>query len=79
MNQKKKPLYIFLFIILSIWIVSLLAIYLPTTNFVIPTFPLTQNNHILTIFLVSTALSSITSFLVGLSELGKIPNVKLNH
>jgi len=66
--------YIIFSIAFSTWLVSLLAIYLPMSRWGTPTFPVIIDNNILAIFLASTALSSVSSFLIGLDKLGKLPH-----
>ena len=70
MPLKKKFLYTFFFIILSIWFVSLLVLSLSTSIWATQTFPLTINAYVRTILWVSTILASLTSFSMGLYELG---------
>jgi len=70
MTLKKMLLYTFFIINLSIWLTSLLAIYFPLSNWVTPTFPLQPiNPHLKEIFFTSTALSALTSLLLGLKML----------
>ena len=54
---------------LGMWFVFLLAVYIPISNLVTPTFPLTINNHILTFFAASTGLAFSLAFYLGLNEL----------
>ena len=65
----ERALYSFFVIVFSVWLISLLAIYLPASNWVTSTYPSTIDNTTLAIFLVSTVLSSLTSFLLGLDKL----------
>ena len=55
----------------------MLTVYLPISGWVTQAFPLTINNEILAIFLVSAVLSSLASLSIGLDELGKLPLNKL--
>lgn len=73
-TASERVLYSFFVIVFSVWLISLLAIYLPASNWVTSTFPPTIDNTTLAIFLASTVLSSLTSFLLGLDKL-----VRINH
>ncbi len=68
--SSKVPYFFFLTTFI-IWLVSLLTIYIPIIGWVTPAFPPTVNNTILTIFLVSAGLASVSSLLIGLHRLGK--------
>jgi len=74
MKLKSNLHYIIFTMAFSIWLVSLLAIYLPMTRWGTPTFPFVIDNNTLAIFLGSTVLSSVSSFLIGLDKLGKLPH-----
>ena len=76
MSLKKKFLYAFFIIILSIWFVSLLVFSLSTSIWGTQTFPLTINAYVRTILWVSTVLASLTSFFLGLYELGVLAALK---
>jgi hypothetical protein len=76
MSLKKKFLYAFLCIILSIWLVSLLAFSLSTSIWGTQTFPLTINVYVRIILWVSAILASLTSFFLGLYELGALSALK---
>jgi hypothetical protein len=76
MSLKKKLLYTFFIIILSIWLVSLLAVSLSTSIWATQAFPLTINAHLRTILWVSTIMASLTSFFLGLHELGVLSTLK---
>jgi len=76
MTSKERLLYIFFIMMLSAWFVSLLAVYLPTSKFVTPIFPVVIDSHIFVVFSVATALSSLTSFLIGLDKLGKLSSIR---
>ncbi|MEM2112240.1 MAG: hypothetical protein QXX08_10270 [Candidatus Bathyarchaeia archaeon] len=66
MVSKRTLPYIFLVAAFGIWAPSLLAIWFPTSRFAMLVFPLTLDDYITTIFLASMALSSVTSFCIGL-------------
>lgn len=68
---KSKAPYFFFLTTFTIWVVSLLAVYLPISGWVNPSFPPTMNHTIMTIFLVSAGLASVSSLLIGLHRLGK--------
>jgi hypothetical protein len=76
MSLKKKFLYTFFIIILSIWFISLLVFSLSTSIWGTQTFPLTMNAYLRTIFWASTILASLTSFFLGLYELGVLATLK---
>jgi hypothetical protein len=76
MSLKKKFLYAFFFIILSIWFISLLAFSFSASIWGTQTFPLTMNAYLRTILWVSTILASLTSFFLGLYELGVLSTLK---
>lgn len=77
-NKLKRNLqYIVFTAVFSAWLVSLLAVYLPVSNWVTPTFPSTVDNNALMIFLVTTALSSLSSLFVGLNMLGINSRLKM--
>ena len=61
---------------LSVWLVSLLAVYLPTIRGGIPTFSSTIDANVMRIFLISTVLTSFTSLLLGLHELCELSILK---
>jgi len=68
--ESKVP-YFFFLTTFTIWLVSLLAVYLLISGWVSPSFPLTMNHTIITVFLVSAGLASVSSLLIGLHKLGK--------
>jgi hypothetical protein len=76
MSLKKKFLYAFFIIILSIWFVSLLVFSLSTSIWGTQNFPLIMNAYLRTILWASTVLSSLTSFFLGLYELGVLSILK---
>jgi hypothetical protein len=74
--KSARSLYTFFIIILSIWLVSLLSFSLPTSIWGTQTFPLTINAYLRTILWASTVLASLTSFFLGLYELGVLAALK---
>lgn len=68
---KSRMPYLFFLATFAIWLVSLLAIYLPVSGLVTPSFSLTVDDTAMTIFLVSAGLGSVSSLLIGLRKLGK--------
>lgn len=68
--------YIAFGIAFGLWFVSLLAVYLPISNWGTPTFPVTISNNVLTLFLVMSGLSSFASLYIGLDILGVISKMK---
>ena len=68
-----KKSYKAFIIVLIAWIVSLLAVYIPTSKWMPPTFPLTINNHTLPLFIASTSLASSVSLYLGLDKLRAKP------
>ncbi len=76
MNLKSDLKYIVFGITFSTWVVSLLAVYLPMSRWVTPTFPVNVDNTVLTAFLATTILSSMSSLYIGLGMLGIKSKVK---
>jgi hypothetical protein len=76
MSLKKKFIYTFFIIIFSIWFISLLVFSLSASIWGTQTFPLTMNAYLRTILGVSTILASLTSFFLGLYELGVLSTLK---
>ena len=74
MTIKQTVSYFLLFLLLSVWFVSLLVVY--STNKIASTFPSTIDAPLLTVFLVSTALSAVTSLLMGLDKLGTLAYIR---
>lgn len=62
--------YIVFSVLLSAWFVSLLAVYLPISGWGPRTYPLAVEDSVLTLFLVTAGLSSLSSLYIGLSMLG---------
>jgi hypothetical protein len=77
MDLKKTLPYVFLSSLFTVWLLSLLAVYLPTTSWVTPTFPLTINSSMKTMFLVSTVLLTLASFLMGMEKLGMLSHIAI--
>jgi hypothetical protein len=75
MDLKKILPYAFFSIVLSAWFFSLLMVYIPTTSWVTPTFPLTIDANMKTLFLALTVLSALTSMLMGLKVMGKLTQI----
>jgi len=70
----KKSLLSKVFIAVFItWFLSLLAVYIPISNWITPTFPLTINNYALTIFVASTSIAFPMSLYLGLDKLRAKP------
>lgn len=70
--NKKTLLYAFFIITFTIWLALLLVFYFPTRVQTAPIISSVMDGAIRTIFLASTLLSSITSFLIGLDKLGML-------
>ncbi|NWG09746.1 MAG: hypothetical protein HXX80_05525 [Nitrososphaerales archaeon] len=74
MALKGRLGYVVLALALMVWFVSLLVVYLPISKLITPTFSLPiEYDYMLIIFLASTALSSLTSFYIGLDKLRTNP------
>jgi hypothetical protein len=71
LNLRSKVPFFFFLTSLAIWLVSLLAVYLPVSGGVTHNPPLSTDGSILMIFFVSTGLASISSLLIGLHKLGR--------
>ena len=77
-NKLKRNLqYIVFCAMLSAWLVSLLAVYLPVSRWGTPTFPSTIDNKTLMVFLVTAGLSSFSSLYVGFNMLGINSRIKV--
>jgi hypothetical protein len=76
MSLKEKFFYAFFIVLLSIWFVSLLVFSISTSIWETQTFPLTMNAYVRTILWASTILASLTSFFLGLYELGILSALK---
>jgi len=70
-DRRGKIPYLFFFVAFGIWIVSLFTVYLPISGLVTPVYPLIIDGNIMTVFLGSTAVSFLSSLLIGLSKLGR--------
>jgi hypothetical protein len=68
LGRSKAPYYLFS-AAFCIWVVLLLAVYLPISGLVTPTFPLTISNDMMMPFLVSASVASIISLFIGISKL----------
>jgi hypothetical protein len=80
MEIKKKIVYAYSILVFGSWLVALLTIYPPTAKLFYPIVP--RASFILTIFLAMTALSSVTSLLIGFGLFSIIKNkmkIKLVH
>jgi hypothetical protein len=66
--KKKIPLFFFIGT-LSVWLISLLLVYLPLSPWGAPVFPKSVDAGMMNIFLISTALSFTTAFVMGLREI----------
>ena len=57
-------------ILLTVWLTLLIVVYLPISKLVTVVFPLTiEYQYKLTAFLMSTALSFVSSLYIGITEL----------
>jgi hypothetical protein len=75
MTFRKKPI-IFLIIILSIWLISIVIFTFSTIIWETQTYPTTINPLLQTIFWASAITASLACFLVGLHEIGVISTLK---
>ena len=55
------------------WAISLVTVYLPISNLIPSTFPVTINDAILTIFVALTGIVSSMSLYLGLNKLRSNP------
>ena len=55
------------------WVISLLTVYLPISNRMSSTFPVTINDAILTVFVASTGIAFSMSLYFGLDKLRSNP------
>jgi hypothetical protein len=74
MTLKQTISYILFSLFISVWLVSLLALYLASR--IASPFPSTVDGSIMTIFWVATALSAVSSFLIGLDKLGTLGYIR---
>jgi hypothetical protein len=75
MNWKKTSSYIFISVLFAIWLISILAVYIPTLSWGIPTFPVKIDPTLKTVFLISTVGLTLSSFLMGMEELGLLSRI----
>ena len=73
MALKKSLLSKVFIVVFGIWFISLLAVYVPISSWMTPTFPKTINNYALTIFIASTGLATPMSLYLGLDQLKAKP------
>lgn len=72
--ELKKSILNKLFIgVFITWVISLVTVYLPISNLVTLTFPVTINDTILTIFVASTGIAFTMSLYLGLDKLRSNP------
>lgn len=69
MALNKSSLSKVFIVVFVTWFISLLAVYIPISNWITPTFPLTINNSTLSVFIVSTGLAFFMSLYLGLDKL----------
>ncbi|MDH5440686.1 MAG: hypothetical protein OEZ48_02340 [Candidatus Bathyarchaeota archaeon] len=74
---RKNLRYIVFSTLVSVWFVSLLAVYLPISGWVPRTYPLAVEDNLLTLFLVTAGLSSLSSLYMGLSMLGAYSRIEV--
>ena len=70
-NRRGRIPYLFFITGFGIWAVSLLTIYLPISGWVTPVYSTVVDNNTMTAFLGSTALSFLSSLMIGLYNLRK--------
>jgi hypothetical protein len=75
MGLKKVLPYLFLSVLFTIWLFLLLAVYIPTTSWGTPTFPLKIDPNLKTMFLASTVFLVLTSFLMSMEKLGLLSRI----
>jgi hypothetical protein len=75
MNWKKTIPYIFLSVLFAIWLFLLLAVYVPTTSWGTPTFPVKIDPSLKTMFFASTVALASASFLMGMEKLGLLSRI----
>jgi hypothetical protein len=81
MGLKKVLPYLILSVLLAVWVILLLAVYIPTTSWGTPTFPVKIDPNVKMMFLASTVLLMSASFLMGMKKLGMISRISnsLDH
>jgi hypothetical protein len=70
-NLKKRAPFIFFSIMLTLWVVSILAVYLPISPWSAQTFPKTIDAKAMNFFLTMTGISFATFLGMGLRGLSK--------
>jgi len=68
-HKKSRKAYLFFSATFAMWMVSLLAVYLPVSGLTTPTYPFIISDSVMILFLAATALAFITSFTLGLRRL----------
>jgi hypothetical protein len=82
MALKKILPYLLLSALFALWLFSLLAVYLPITSWGTPTFPITINSNMKALFLASSIILALATFLFGIQKLGlfsRIGNFRGHH
>jgi hypothetical protein len=67
-RRSRKPYYLFS-AAFCIWVILLLAIYLPISGLVAPIFPLTISDNMMMSFFVSSTVASIIPLFIGINKL----------
>lgn len=75
MGLKKIVPIIFFSVVFGVWFFSLLELLIPITGVGTPTFPITIDVNMKTMFLTSTILLAATSFMMSLERLGTLSHV----
>jgi len=80
MKLKNNLHYIVFTLIFTTWIVSMVIILEPfgLLKTYPPTFPRRIDPNIITVFSITSVLSTVISFLIGLDKLGKLSAIKEN-
>ncbi len=60
-------------VVFIVWFLSLLTVYVPTSNLLTPTFPKTINNMALTVFIALTGVATPMSLYLGVDRLRAKP------
>jgi len=64
----------------AVWLVSLMVVYSPLIELTVPTFPTPiEYRYRLTAFLASTAISSLSSIYIGITEFRRAKTMPLKE
>ena len=78
MSFKKRIPMLFFIGTFSVWLISLLLVYLPLSPWSAPVFPKSVDAGMMNIFLMTTVLSFTAALVMGFREFFNKPKLKAN-